>query len=502
MAHITLIGQTEAALVHKSRGPLIGVGWRIQSKIAGPLIVNYKNHERAPFDSSLCLVDSLIEFEHPSPKNTVLTAERSFYFQNVYVTNAARITPERSLEPSREKWLHLLHYACAVNPSPYRGYEFSEYPSIQGERTPEFVRIAHGAPPADLRERHIWPLEAPTWESPGARNVKLPPYNAAGDGRTDDSAAIQKAIDENEIVFLPKGYYCLQQTLRLRPNTKLIGVAYHLSILMTRSPFGSLQNAKDPQPLVDTADSAQADTYLAFVGISVPYHAEQKVPGDTVDFYALRWQCGGTSILRSPGINRLHIFGHGSVPRDNYKTLNFDKPLVLITGHGGGKWYNFFIHGGGHPETKTYRHILLSHNTEPIAFYQLHAQHASGESQCEAVGVKDMTVFGIKTENNSSFMLLKDCNTVRLFGHGGNATPPPGGAHYTFREVKNLLIACTSDQVNLEASKAIKEGRIKRTNIKEMFPYIIVDGTDIRRMSPLERPILYMKGTFPLGDGN
>jgi hypothetical protein len=454
MAHITLIGQTEAALVHKSRGPFIGVGWRIQSKIAGPLIVNHKNHERAPFDSSLCLVDSLIEFEQPSPRNTVLTAERSFYFQNVYVTNAARLTSERPFEPSPGAWLRLAHYACAVNPSPHHEYQFSEFPSIQGKRSPTHIEIAQAAPPADLRARHIWSATVPTWETPGARNVKLPPYSAAGDGRTDDSAALQKAIDENEIVFLPKGYYCLQQTLRLKPNTKLIGVAHHLSILVTRSPFGKLQNAQAPQPLVDTADSAQANTYLAFVGISVPYHAEEKVPGDTVNFYALRWQCGGTSILRSPGISRLTIFGHGGLPRKNYKTLNFDQPLVLVTGHGGGKWYNFFIHGGGHPETKDYRHLLLAHNTEPITFYQLHAQHASGTSQCEAVGVKDMTVFGIKTENNSSFMQVKDCDTVRLFGHGGIATSPPGGAQYTFRDVKNLQIACTSDQVNLAESKS------------------------------------------------
>jgi hypothetical protein len=495
MAHITLIGQTEAALVHKSRGPLVGVGWRIQSKTAGPLIVNLKNHERAPFDSSLCLVDSVIEFEQPSSTNTVLTAERSFYFQNVYVANAARLTPERPLEPARGPWQHLVHYACAVNPSPYREYRFSEETSVQGERSPTFVRIAHGPPPADLRSRHIWTAAAPTWETPGAANVKQPPYNATGDGQTDDSAAIQRAIDQNEIVFLPKGYYCLQQTLRLKPNTKLIGVAHHLSVLMTRSPFGKLQNARDPQPLVDTADSAEADTYLAFVGISVPYHAELKVRGDTVDFYALRWRCGGTSMVRSPGINRLAIFGHGGLPKKTHKTLTFDKPLVLVTGHGGGRWYNFFIHSS-HPESKTYRHLLLSQTTEPIAFYQLHAQHASGDSQCEAVGVKNLTVFGIKTENNCSFMLVRDCDSVRLFGHGGIATAPPGGAQYVFRDVKNLLIAATSDQVNLEPSKALKDGKIQRTNIRDTFPYILIDETETRRMPPLERPILFLKGSF------
>lgn len=89
-----------------------------------------------------------------------------------------------------------------------------------------------------------------------------------------------------------------------------------------------------------------------------------------------------------------------------------------------------------------------------------------------------------------------------MFGHGGIATSPPGGAQYTFGNVKNLLIACTSDQVNLEPSKAIKEGRIQRTNIKDTFPYVIVQGSDILRMPPLERPILFMKGAFTFGGGD
>lgn len=122
MAHITLIGQTEAALVQYSRGPLIGVGWRIQSKTAGPLIVNHKNHDRSPFDSSLRLVDSIIEFEQPSPNITALTAERSCHFRNVYATNASRLAPERPLEQARGSWSRLVHYACAVNPSPSISY--------------------------------------------------------------------------------------------------------------------------------------------------------------------------------------------------------------------------------------------------------------------------------------------------------------------------------------------------------------------------------------------
>ncbi len=41
-------------------------------------------------------------------------------------------------------------------------------------------------------------------------NVSLPPYNAVGDSKTDNTVAIQQAIDENPImseIYLPLGIY-------------------------------------------------------------------------------------------------------------------------------------------------------------------------------------------------------------------------------------------------------------------------------------------------------
>lgn len=54
----------------------------------------------------------------------------------------------------------------------------------------------------------------------GALNVREAPYNARGDGETDDTAAIQKALtdglDKHRVVYLPAGTYLVSDTLRWR----------------------------------------------------------------------------------------------------------------------------------------------------------------------------------------------------------------------------------------------------------------------------------------------
>src|SRR5258707_12229679 len=56
-------------------------------------------------------------------------------------------------------------------------------------------------------------------------NVKHPPYNAKGDGVTDDTKAIQAALDAakaNEVVYLPASTYLISSTLNIsRPNISI-----------------------------------------------------------------------------------------------------------------------------------------------------------------------------------------------------------------------------------------------------------------------------------------
>jgi sugar lactone lactonase YvrE len=71
-------------------------------------------------------------------------------------------------------------------------------------------------PPTDAPAIHVLPSQT-GW----ANALEL---GAKGDGSTDDTAALQHAVDTQRIVYLPSGRYRLSDTLRLRPDTVLIGL--------------------------------------------------------------------------------------------------------------------------------------------------------------------------------------------------------------------------------------------------------------------------------------
>ncbi len=102
-------------------------------------------------------------------------------------------------------------------------------------------------------------------------------FGAVGDGVQDDSVAIQKAIDAEEIVYLPMGTYRLENTLVLKPNTKLIGA--HRSETKLLGPDG--------KTAIETPDLAEAEVLIK----------ELQVHSGAADAVGIDWRCGGRSVL-------------------------------------------------------------------------------------------------------------------------------------------------------------------------------------------------------------
>ena len=59
---------------------------------------------------------------------------------------------------------------------------------------------------------------------PTADWVNVHTLGVVGDEKTDDTAAIQNAIDTHRVLYFPSGHYRVTDTLTLKPDTVLIGL--------------------------------------------------------------------------------------------------------------------------------------------------------------------------------------------------------------------------------------------------------------------------------------
>ena len=172
-----------------------------------------------------------------------------------------------------------------------------------GRRTHDFTSVADMVP----RE---WP--SPAYPLPGIGTRSVQAFGAAGDGKADDTATIQRAIDECREVFFPAGTYVVSDTLRLRPDSRLFGEMW--SIIKLRGNAAGYQDTASRKTLIDVpADPAATVTlcHLFFQmetpgGIWVDWRAGQK--SMLIDTLCIptsrRRSCYGGSAGRAAGSSR------------------------------------------------------------------------------------------------------------------------------------------------------------------------------------------------------
>ncbi len=461
----TLSNQTEAAIRSTSRQTLVAVGLKIVAdRCAGPLIQVGKglqaNH------GALTMVDGEIEFcgaALAQAERVVVSSDRGVYLDNVFVKGATRVCGDPELKTefagNPQGWLHVRQFAAPSSPRENQGHTYRYPVYLDGQAVANVKMVKPDvAPPAGLQSQHLWSPQFPSFESRGAVNIKAAPFNAKGDGRTDDTAALQRAVDEHEIVFLPKGCYLLSRTLELKPQTKLIGVGQTMSLLVPATS-GAFADAAHPAPLVRTADAADAGTVLAFLGFYNP----PKVLGAQ----SLHWRSGGRSVFRSVEI-------HGRP--------ELQPAPVLINGHGGGNWYNF-RDGAARP--------LIERTPGPLRFYQYSVQQVTSGLR----GAQHVSFFGTKYEGNKPMLAISDCDHIRVFGHGGNAKALAGAALFVFERTPNCLFANGVDGPTKIGSKSLSH-REGSTDPREWHMLIErpAGGAEFK-LPPLERPVLYQRGS-------
>lgn len=221
--------------------------------------------------------------------------------------------------------------------------------------------------------------KTPSLRSPAIR--ALPPTSdwtnvralgAKGDNVTDDTAAIQKAIDDHRVIYFPSGFYRVTDTLKLKPDTVLIGLHPSLTQIVLPHATPAYQGVGAPKALVESAKGG--DNIVFGLGL----YTDGANPRAT----ALLWTAGERSMVNDVKFQG----GHGTNlhegsrfnPYNNNATADPDAakrwggqyPSLWVTNSGGGTFANVWS-----PNTYAYSGFYVSDTTTPGYVYQTSVEH-------------------------------------------------------------------------------------------------------------------------------
>ncbi len=132
--------------------------------------------------------------------------------------------------------------------------------------------------------------------------VSVRKYGAVGDGVTDDTKALQDAIDKEDILYLPQGIYRITDTLYLKENSCLIGLSPITTQIVIEDDTPAYAGFGTPKALVESARGGCA--YISGIGIDTA--------GKNPRAVGVKWMAGEKSYMNDVKF----VGGHGLMYRD------------------------------------------------------------------------------------------------------------------------------------------------------------------------------------------
>jgi len=207
---------------------------------------------------------------------------------------------------------------------------------------------------------------------PIATWVNLRTLGAKGDGVTDETAVIQKAIAEHPVLYVPSGRYVVSDTLRLRPDSVLIGVHPDQTQFDILDSTPGFQGPGAPRPLLEAprgGDNIVTGIGLYAGGINSRAVGAMWMAGKDSLMDDVRFLGGhGTNGLDGRRVNpySANLF---SDP-DPHRRWDGQYPSLWITHGGGGTFANIWT-----PDTFAQAGLYISDTTTPGHVYELSSEH-------------------------------------------------------------------------------------------------------------------------------
>ena len=196
--------------------------------------------------------------------------------------------------------------------------------------------------------------------------VNVHTLGVVGDGTTDDTSAIQKAIDTHRVLYFPSGHYRVSDTLTLKPDTVLIGLHPTLTQFDLEDLTPGFQGVGVPKPVI--LAPAGGSNMISGFGVYTGGINQRAV--------GVLWQSGAGSLVDD--VRFLGGHGSGFNPYNNNHTADSD-----LKKRWDGQYSSLWVtHGGGGtfadiwtPDTFAQAGFYVSDTKTPGHVYELSNEH-------------------------------------------------------------------------------------------------------------------------------
>jgi len=201
---------------------------------------------------------------------------------------------------------------------------------------------------------------------PTADWVNVHTLGVVGDGTTDDTAAIQNAIDTHRVLYFPSGHYRVTNTLALKPGTVLIGLHPTLTQFDLEDSTPGFQGVGTPKPVISAP--AGGSNIISGIGVYTGGINQRAV--------GVLWQSGAGSLIDD--VRFLGGHGSGFNPYNNNhsadsvlsKRWDGQYPSLWVTHGGGGAFADIWT-----PDTFAQAGFYVSDTKTPGHVYELSNEH-------------------------------------------------------------------------------------------------------------------------------
>jgi hypothetical protein len=222
--------------------------------------------------------------------------------------------------------------------------------------------------------------------------VNILELGAVGDGATDNTEVLIKAIAKHNALYFPIGKYLVSGTLALRGTTRLIGFHPDETQIILKEYTTGFSDATNPQAVIIAPNGGS--NIISGIGFNF---------GNNPGLIGIKWMAGSNSCINDGVFDGMY----GANP-----TKEAHLHTIWVTNGGGGIFKNFWIN-----DVRSQLAFFINNTNTPGNIYEISIEHHQQDFEVKLDNVTNWSFYALQIEEDrwaekTSGISMTDCKNI------------------------------------------------------------------------------------------